>query len=502
MRHDDRGTLARFGWITLLAACSSGCSRAPLVEYSAVETARPLEPAPTVRPAQDAPNVVLVLVDALRRDRLGIYGCTSPTSPFLDSLAETGVTFDNAQAQAPQTHRSTTTLVTSRYFPLLVDNRQFEPIPGQKRSKADKQSTIPRLAAENVTLAEVLQAAGYRTFAALTNPHHHPTSGFSQGFDSAPYLFPVGGRRGYAEGSAVNREFLSWLGSVDDSRPFFAYLHYMDVHNPYVPPARYRDMFVTASGEDKYKSGIPQGDEVPTAEDLLYMQQLYDAEIRYVDDLIREVLDACRRRSTRQTLFVLASDHGDEFMDHGGLGHGRTLEREMLHMPLILHGLGRGSEGKRVPRLVRNLDIAPTILELTGTPVPESFEGVSLTVALSDPDPRAESDLARLAAADFSFAKGAGGHALTTRRWHAIFMEGEVRLYDNLEDPLGTVDVAPQHPGVIAALETLLGELVARGAEARRLSEALSTSAADRELDPAIRDQLDALGYTGDPDGE
>ena len=186
--------------------------------------------------------MILVLVDALRRDHVGLYDYPKPTTPFMDELGHRGVVFDDALSQAPQTLNSTASLFTSRIFPFLLRGVEHQPVPGVAPEQKDQWARTPRLAAANLTVAEVLAASGNQTIALFNNPHHHPTSGFDQGFDTARLLDRDAGQA-YATVDTVADAFLDWHATRDPDRPYFAYLHLMDPHNPYRPPEAYRDIF-------------------------------------------------------------------------------------------------------------------------------------------------------------------------------------------------------------------------------------------------------------------
>lgn len=317
----------------------------------------------------DRPNVVLVLVDALRRDHVGAYGHDAPTTPFLDSLARTGVVFENAWSHAPQTFNSTATLFTSSVSPLLLTQE----VSGDGPSWTDR-----RLADENETLADAFLAAGWETVAVLTNPHHAPESGFTQGFRWRRWLPPSLPGRPYAVAPEVNRAFRELLAEAPRDAPLFAYVHYMDVHNPYRPPAHLARQFVTVQGEDRYRNGPVDPSDPPSVDDVRFMMQSYDACIRWVDEHVRELADMVRAaRPGRPTILVVTSDHGDEFLEHGGLGHGHAMYPELLRVPLIAHG-GALPSGVRVETLVRAVDVGPTLAALAGIAPPAGPDGRNL----------------------------------------------------------------------------------------------------------------------------
>jgi arylsulfatase A-like enzyme len=434
-------------------------------------------------------------VDALRRDHVGAYGYDRPTTPFIDHLANIGVTFDNAYAQAPQTLHSTATMFTSRYFPFILRGVEHDPIPGFDEERQRRWARTPRLARANITFAEVLREAGYQTFGLFTNPHHHATSGFWQGFEDARYLTTEPGYP-YGRVETVCREFQGWLASRISERPFFAYLHLMDVHNPYRPPAPQRSLFPPGEGRYVFVKGRPQQPLDPA--DLDATRALYDGEIRYVDDSIRDALtQLLRDGALDNTVVLITSDHGEEFMDHGGLGHGTGVEPELLRIPLIVAGSTIvESGGRRFRPLVRNLDIAPTLVELAQQPVPAVFEGTSLVPVLRGT--ASSSDYWLL-----SYARVDAWRSLTSRRWHVMWdrTNGAKRLYDMSVDPRGMHDVASQHPHIVTRVMSRLRRLEERRRESDRRAQVLRSVEIEAPITPEdieILRQLEALGYLDD----
>ena len=441
---------------------------------------------------ESQPDFILVVIDALRRDHLGMYGYDKPTSPGMDSLAAEGIVFDHAYSHGSQTFNSTASLLTSRYFPHLLPRSSSQPIEELESETATRHSRVPILAHSNLTLAEALGQAGYQTVGIFTNPHHHSTSGFWQGFEAARYLSPDKGDVAYARGPKVHRAFFEWYDEQRDPRPYFAYLHFMDVHNPYRPPRFLRKEFVTVKGRDLYRKGVPEGDRVPTAADLEYMIALYDAEIRFVDLVLEDLVRGLGERDAlSDTVLILTSDHGDEFMDHGGLGHGSHLERELIHVPLLIAGVP--TEARREPALSRHIDVAPTFLELAGLKSPALFEGHSLLHSMSGSAPESP-------AATSSFAAVADLRSLTTREWHFTFdpARSQTRLYRLASDPSGLNDLSAEYPTVTQRFLNELRQL--EGIKVRSQQQALA-AAPDHQgfeeslVDEEVRQQLEALGY-------
>lgn len=444
------------------------------------------------------PNVILILVDALRRDHVGAYGYGRSTTPYLDELADRGVTLTNAYSQAPQTLTSTASLFTSRSFPYMLREVDHDPIPGLAEDRQELWAKTPRMAQANLTMAEALRDAGYQTLGLFDNPHHHPTSGFWQGFDDAQYLT---GRRGlpYARADTVCRTLVEWVEGRDRARPFFAYVHLMDVHNPYSPPPSQRALFPPGEGRHLYVNGVPE--EGFSDADLYAMQALYDAEIRFVDDTLNLTLSRLQAQGELEdTVIVVTSDHGDEFLDHGGLGHGMTVELELLRIPIVIAGaIPDTARGLRLEFLVRNLDLFPTILDIVGSPMPPDLEGTSLWPWIAGTSTMDPPQLT-------SYAWISQLRSVTTDRWHMMAdrKEGTRRLYDIDTDPPGSADVLERHPETVRSFKDFLRnreirrrESVERSRELREVETTEGSAAADAE----VLEQLRELGYLGSDSG-
>jgi len=440
----------------------------------------------------EAPNFILILVDALRRDHVGLYDYPKPTTPFIDELGHHGVVFNDALSQAPQTLNSTASLFTSRHFPFLLQDVEHDSIPGVAPERREQWARTPRLAAANLTVAEVLASAGYQTVALFNNPHHHPSSGFGQGFDTDVLLDRDTGQA-YARVDSVANAFLDWHESRDPNRPYFAYLHLMDPHNPYRPPAEYQEFFPIGKGTHRYTNGPPPPGF--TNDDLETMTALYNAEIRFLDDGLRAMVAELERRGDLgETTIIITADHGEELLDHGGLGHGKTVELELLRIPLVVKGGPVDSAaGRRIETLVRNLDLAPTIVEMAGLEIPGEFQGTSLMPLFGELG--TAPDQGRI-----SYAWIAQLRSLTSAQWHCTrdLGSGGLKLYHRPTDPRGITNVASEHPEVAELCRSELDRLEAEGAEARRRAETLKAIETGGELPPEsdeVLEQLKALGY-------
>ena len=431
------------------------------------------EPAP-----ERIENVVLISIDTLRRDHLGLYGAGRDVTPVLDELGARGVVFDQAIAQSPWTIPSHASLLASQAPSALGIGPYAHP---------------GRLSEAALTLAEVFRARGYAT-AAITGGYLSPGLGFDQGFDSfretldAPYM------------STTVRYAQEWLDRRDPSRPFFLFLHTFEVHQ-YDPPAAFRRRFVRPyDGPLRELESIPaflqdranqgRAREYPAA-DWDYLRDLYDACIASVDSEIGRLLASLASRGLgAKTLVVVTSDHGEEFGEHGGSGHGYTLYDENLRVPLLL---GHPSlPALRIAQQVRLLDLAPTIADLAGLPIPGSWQGVSLVPLLggaSLPLP--------------AFAEHAHSPMKAVREDGVKYVfeaQGPRKLlFDLVHDPGEQKNLAGADPERESRLCQELRRFVETSAAHERLGLVPGAQA-----DPALRDTLRRLGYAGssEPDAD
>ena len=444
---------------------------------------------PAAQPhARARPNIILVIADALRRDALPTYAGGKPHQSFWNELAAEGIVFDDAFAHSSKTFPAIPSLLASR-----VQFWRGEPIGEEWQDLVVDQ--------ENLMLAEAISAAGYETAAIASNPHQYVGSGWEQGFDHYDFLEPrdreAEDSPPYARGSEVNQAFLSWLDGRDSEQPFFAYVHYMDPHNPYWAPRTWRERFVHTPGRRGiYLNGAPSPENPVSDTDLQNLKEHYVAEIRYLDDQLRELRAALEERGLWETSIVIfTADHGDEFLEHGILGHGRSLNFGVIRVPLLIAGAGLPLDtlrGRRVDDLVRHIDIAPTVVELAGAPAPADFEGVSLLPLM-----RGETD----EEARVSIAHVGSWVSVTNADWHGVWQFGDWQtwFFDRRADPdaLSRIDIVPPH--VRKGLRPEISAFMKEG-KASREELARRRAATEREQSPPlpaeVGERLRALGYT------
>ena len=311
-------------------------------------------PAPGESPRRDAPrarpgarpNVILYVVDTLRADHLGIYGYSRATSPVIDRWAAEAVVFERAYAPSSWTRPSMVSLFSG-----------LDPI---RHGVEDRLDVIP---ADVALLSERLAAGGYATYAAVTNPQVLPTWGFGRGFDA--FVDLDSDTRG-TRADAVSDWAVERMGELAGRAPFFLYLHLLDPHLPYAPPAPYDELFPrTPALAPDWSTGR------------------YDGEIAFVDLEFGRILDALRRHGLEDdTLVILVADHGEELLDHGLIGHGANLFEEVVRVPLIVRFPDGAHAGRRLAAPVSLIDVAPTVLAVAGQQPLPGVEGRDLTALL------------------------------------------------------------------------------------------------------------------------
>jgi arylsulfatase A-like enzyme len=315
-------------------------------------------------------NVLLVSVGCLRADHVSGYGYGRDTTPFLDEIGREGVRFPNMIATAVSTLPAHATLFTGLHSVThgATDERRF-------------------LSTPHKTLAEYVQAAGYRTAAFCTNPWVSPETGFGRGFDAfftqrhhnrlaARALFY--GRRASdrllrrkdSGARRTNRALKRWLAA--STQPFFAFVQYHEAHLPFRPPPPYDRMFLPRGVTTQRAAAVNQdcdeyiaGRAQMSEEDVAILTALYDGELRYVDTRLCEIAEFLQARGVwDRTLCVVVGDHGEHLGEHHMMGHKFRLDDTVLRVPLLLRCPERVPQGFVVDELAQTTDVLPTILRL------------------------------------------------------------------------------------------------------------------------------------------
>lgn len=464
-----------------------------LALLGAVHCAEPAGP-----PAQ---GVVMIVVDTLRADHVGAYGYTRETTPTLDALAKRGVLFRDVTVQWPKTWASMASLMSGRY-PSTTGLR-----------------LRPRVVPESLTLlSELFGAAGFETGAVVANFNVGRSMGFQQGFDhfveswaegwhaqagDQAFVNAAGRVKQYTNATVVTDQALHWLASRDRTKPFFLWLHYMDPHGPYLPPAEYAALFNEATPARRVPvAAIPeyqrQSKNGEVIDDISHYTAQYDRLIRYFDDELARLLAGLEAQGHDRSLIALTSDHGESLHEHGYyLEHGFNSYEPTARVPLVITHPGNVQPGLRIDGPISLIDLGPTLLELAGLEVPASFEGRSRAAQARGESARAEPTPVYLEA---GYDPEASQRMVRDGNWKLIHVRAEqerqaldgseFELYDLASDPEERANVARWNEDIAARLRARLDAF-----HAARPDD-IAGEAVDLEALPAAdRQMLEALGY-------
>jgi arylsulfatase A-like enzyme len=464
-------------------------------------------------------NVVWIVSDALRADRLGCYGYRSRTAsgmvnltPNIDRLAEKGVVFERCYAPSSWTMQSVAAMMTSR--PPFVEGDYYNE---------------GFAAREFSTVAEVLSAGGYQTAALVKNPWlwtlnalrrrdrvvargfavYH--TGYMKNVPNPLYSQGIGGKEealNYSGAASAVKQVSVLLPEMGAGRkPFFLYVHLMDTHEPYNPPDEYKAACPVAEVKDvpdfmlhkaMREYARRRGEEKLAPSDMPLFERargLYDTAVKYVDDSVGELVKVLDRLGVRDdTIMVFSSDHGEEFAEHGWIGHKTTLFEESLRVPLVVSGAGVPG-GRRSLDMVSSLDVAPTILAACGIEAPGSMFGRALDLSGGgDAMPRAAVaslvlpvGVSRLTDKLYALVDPRGMKLIRLEHLSADSGTAPVSaLYDLKSDPGEKADAAASKPDATGALEKQLAAI--RAANKGTVEKPV-------EIDKKTRRQLKSLGY-------
>ena len=445
---------APHAWIALLLAGACG----------------PERPAPVPGPPL---NVVLIVVDTLRRDHLGCYGYTRPTSPRIDELARESIRFTRATSQAPWTTPAIGAMLSSRY-PSTLGIR-------------DAASSLPD---DALLLPEVLAGRGYATGAVISHSFCSSKWNFHQGFQS----FDESNVRGHdvITSKEVTDRALDFV-ATHGRGPFFLWLHYFDPHFGYVAHEEWE--FALEPGySGPVRSGMKFTELTALRralgkEDVAQIVRFYDSEIAFTDREIGRFLDGLRARGLHdRTVIVFTADHGEGFLDHGRLGHTHTLYAELVNVPLLVRVPGRPPAVDDRP--AAGVDVFPTILDALSIEPPGPLAGISLL------GPREESDPLRPVFAETESGLGIRLRSVTMGQLKLVrdLEGGEELLFDHESDPAEKRDLlaaAGADPELGRRLRALRHALDRWIEECR--ANALGANAV--AIDPQERERLREIGY-------
>jgi len=519
---------------------AAGCRASILTLAAALALSACPESGPRQRTDQQLssrPNVLWIVWDTVRADHLDPYGYSRSTSPFLMQWSKDARVFEDALSPAGYTLPAHASMFT-----------------GLLPSEHCTNNENARLADAYLTIAELLQGAGYRTFLYSANPHiaADPAGNFAQGFDreehpwspqwaeqatrlvraklapedrssELPGMFAAA-RQGRATlvpanikaaGEIARTATLEWLASSDADQPFFIFLNYMEAHRPYIPPRRYREKLLAPADVDRsylvdrswgrmweFTFGLGEYSD----DELMLTGATYDATLIELDDLLRDLLETLREAGhLDDTIVILTSDHGEQLGEHHMLDHQYSVYQSVLHVPLVVRAPGRLEPGRET-RPVMSFDLFPTLLELTGVAAPPGLR--SHAVSLLSP----QTDRVRFAEDPSTPSIGIAQVAPLHPGWdprpfqrrlrtlvvgaHKLIWgsDGRRALYDLEADPQETRNLIRDQPGLAAQLETQLD----RYFETLALCEMPSHPHEKRQMTAEQRELLKGLGYLDD----
>ena len=382
----------------------------------------------TTAVSAETPNVILISIDTLRADHLGMYGHPHDTSPNLDALAEKSLVFDDMLTEIPLTGPAMCAMLSSLYPRMTGATRNGLRLPD-----------------EVITVPQVFKDAGYETLCVTSNwTLKDKLSGLARGFDvyeddfhKKRWFFLKSER----DADEVTKLALDLLEERDESKPLFAWFHYSDPHAPYKNHRRHRTSKKSDYPDDR-------GAKIKVK---------YDSEIRYTDAEIQKVL---RVLPTENTFIIFVADHGESLWEHGYLGHGRRIFQTGLHVPLTIHGPGVNPGRTNVP--ARGIDLAPTLLGIAKLPVPEMMLGRDL---LNDEVPMERVRVMETyggAVPNLGITKSlmaesdAQRQAVVYQGWKYITGGDDDQLYHIAEDPMEETNLLDREPDRSAEFRTIL----------------------------------------------
>lgn len=480
------------------------------------------------RTAVDQPNIILISLDAVRADHLSCYGYHRPTSPFLDQFAQASTLYENAYSTTRWTLPAHASMLTGTYL--------------SKHGVGDDRTGLRKLSDPRlVTLAEYLHIQNYQTVGFSSVPALGLETQFDRGFDHfyqtwtlfderhplyhTKFLGRYWGRRlrsiyenrtfYRADKGArkTNRLFTRWLRQQrGDDRPFFAFFHYFEAHGPYWPPRKYRSLFTSADQTVKTLAkahadpwDVLAGRVQLTDQEMATLEALYDAEIRYLDDILAEIVGLVRRSNQlERTMIIVTADHGESFGDHGCFQHSApSLYESVVKVPLLIRFPQRFPSEKRVSIPVSIADVFPTITEvLEDTPGPhyQQFQGNSLIPAnlkadadrivvmesLTDPSKG-------LMTVDPNFDTSGHDYYLRAVRWRDYKFiwksTGENELYQLSADPQELTNLMDKESTIAQAMQDKLQDWLNSFEPYQPISDEAD------DLSEEVIERLHALGY-------
>lgn len=419
-------------------------------------------------------NIVLITIDALRADHLSCYGYHRKTTPYIDEIAKSSILFTNAIAPSSWTAPSMASLFTSLYPTNHGVTHGFF-----KEGKVFKQEVFSK---RITTLTEILKKHGYTTFGIAANLHLNPDLGFARGFDY--YSCP-----GFEESGVVNKIVLSWKDKIKNSSKYFLWIHYIDPHWFYFAREPWiKEYDPNFKGMPKWTSRLP----LEIIQNALEIKQntpifnsliaLYDSEINYVDHNLKILID--QLQLLNNSILIITSDHGEDFLEHKTLGHGKTLYAESINIPLIIR-IPQKMNKKVINRQVSLLDLMPTILSFLEI----SYSKNMLGLPLLTPNGEEKKITDRFLFTELEKGDNKAKSVLTGD-WQYIsnYKEKREELYNRRQDPKECINLAGERPSLAKNLKDQLSQWM-------NSTHKYPTKKIKIIPSPEMKEKLESLGY-------
>ncbi|MGC8846304.1 MAG: sulfatase family protein, partial [Candidatus Hydrogenedens sp.] len=399
------------------------------------------------------PNIVFILIDTLRADCINPDIEPNPITPFLSKLAKQSIYFPGALTPCSWTKPTLATLLTG-----LPPERH-----GVRYSVRNEDPNAPVSDVLNdafITLPEYLSQQGYETYAVQSNANLVPLLGFAQGFRKDHFIFSND-----APASFVTEKSIQFINKT--KCPFFLYCHFMDPHLPYNPPSQYLNLLKNSDDTDVVDEtyiapnviinylmelvyyNLGKRSEPPshnfTEQEKKELQKRYHAEIRFTDAEVEKLVDTIKRKYP-DTIFIILADHGEEFWEHKGVGHGTSLYEEQIRIPVIIHG--RGIKSEKIDTPVSIAGFAKTVVSLIDLPPCSQFEGPNL---LKEVD---KNTIIEMVTWGSWKDMGLNLKGIMKYPWKLILdrTTNKIELYNLTEDPKELNNVSEKYPEIISEL--------------------------------------------------
>ena len=435
-------------------------------------------------PAAPAKNTIVVMVDTLRADHVSAYADTRVQAPALDKFARSGVVFERYSAVEDWTKPSCATMLTGLY-------------PNTHKTQTD----AAKLPGSIKMVSEEMRARDIATGAFIANGYVSGKFGFERGWDAYTNYIRESKK---TEAEYVFADAYDWVAQKHQAgERFYAYVHTIDPHVPYDPPDEFLKLYEKEpySGEIRPRNtanlleDIKKGKFTPSAADKRHIRALYNGEISYHDKWFGNFIDKLEKDGLLEdTLVVVVSDHGEEFWEHGNVGHGHQIHQELIHVPCIMSWKGGLPAGGRVAGNQDHSSLVPTLFAAMGLTPPAYLEGESVLAA-------ARGEQMPAPAAGFSTHQGEREAAWCGR--YKLLQRGPIRtfLFDVDKDGACEHNLKDSHPIALTTLRAVFGQFHGAPHKAQWRSHELRSgakvdvAAEEVQMDGQTREQLEALGY-------